>query len=301
MKRAVLTIAYGTVDDVDDLPAFLTAIRRGYAPPSELVAEVRRRYLAIGGRSPLNDICLEVTRRIGDRLGLRAVFAGRVWGPTPDQVLAELARDEIREVVVLPLAPYSSPGYVGAVRIAASARTRTGQAPMDVVGPDNWGQEPKLTEAFAASLRRAIAALPQPTRMHTRVLMSAHSLPLATARSGDPYERDVRASAEAVARAVGPSMLPHEVVFQSQGLSGGEWLGPGVRVTLDRLADEGVKQVLFAPIGFIADHAEVLYDLDIEARGWVEARGMGYARAESLNAGDGLIDALEVVARRLLT
>jgi ferrochelatase len=299
MQRAVLTIAYGTVDDLDDLPAFLTAIRRGNAPPPAMVAEVRRRYLAIGGRSPLNEICRDVTRRIGERLGLRAAFAGRMWGPTPADVLAELGRAGATQVVVLPLAPYSARDYVETVRVAAKALTMTGKAGIDVVGPDNWGQEPRLTEAFAASLSRAVAALPESTRRHARVLMSAHSLPLAVARAGDAYERDVRASADAVALAVGRSMLPHEVVFQSQGLGGGEWLGPDVRTTLDRLAAEGVTKVIFAPIGFLADHAEVLYDLDVEARGWAEARGMEYARAGSLNASDGLIDALEVVARRL--
>jgi ferrochelatase len=119
-------------------------------------------------------------------------------------------------------------------------------------------------------------------------------------RGGDPYEQEVRASAEAVARAVGSAMPPWEVVFQSQGMGGGEWLGPDVRAVLDRLAAEKTEHVLFAPTGFLADHVEVLYDLDLEARGWAEARGMTYARTESLNASDGLVDALEAVARRVM-
>ncbi len=295
---ALLTIAHGTVDSLDDLPAFLTVIRRGHAAPPPLVAEVRRRYEAIGGRSPLNDVCREVTRKVGERLGLRAAFAARLWAPKPDAVLAELAAEGVERVVVLPLAQHSAPLYVDAVRRAADARSASGAPPMEIVGPGNWGQAPELTQAFADSLAGALELLPDPAR--SRVLFTAHSLPLAVVRGGDPYEREVRASAEAVARAVGGAMPRHEVVFQSQGMGGGEWLGPDVQGSLARLAEDGVKHALFAPIGFLADHVEVLYDLDIEARGWAEARGLSYSRMASLNASDALVDALVAVAAPLL-
>jgi ferrochelatase len=293
---AILTIGHGTVDALEELPAFLAVIRRGHAPPVELVAEVRRRYEAIGGRSPLNDICRELTRRVGERMAVPAAFAGRLWGPKPDVILADLARHGVTRVVVLPLAQHSARLYVDAVRAAAE----TVGAKVDVLGPENWGQHPALTTAFASSLTKALALVPEGIRPRTRVLMTAHSLPLAVVRGGDPYEAEVRASARAVASAVGATMLPHEVIFQSQGMSGGEWLGPDVESTLSRLASEGVKHVLFAPTGFLADHVEVLYDLDIEARGWAEAHGMTYGRMVSLNAGDGLVDALEAVARGVL-
>jgi len=295
MTTAVVTIGHGTVESLDDLPAFLAVIRRGHAAPPDLVAEVRRRYEAIGGRSPLLSICQELTRRLGERLGLRAAFAGRLWGPSPDAVIAQLTAAGVTRVVVLPLAQHSARLYVDAVRAVAEKR----DPKIAVLGPDNWGQEAKLTAAFAASLTKAVAGVPGDLVPHTRVLLTAHSLPLAVVRSGDPYEQEVRTSAEAVTRAVGP-MPKHEVIFQSQGMSGGEWLGPDVRTTLDRLAGEGTKHVLFAPTGFLADHVEVLYDLDIEARGWAEERGMTYGRMESLNAGDGLVDALEAVAKRVL-
>jgi ferrochelatase len=298
VATAVLTIAYGTVDDLDDLPAFLTAIRRGAPPSPELAAEMRRRYEAIGGRSPLNDICCELTRRLGDRLGIPAAFAGRYWRPSVDDVLACLARQGASRVVVVPLAPYSADEYVGVVRVAANDRIARGEPPVEVVGSGNWGDEPRLVTAFAASLRRVLVDLADPSRSRARVLMTAHSLPLSARRLVERYEREVRTAAEAVARAVGDVMPPYEVVFQSRGMGGGEWLGPDVPTTLARLADEGVRNVVFAPIGFVADHAEVLYDLDIEARGWAEARGMRYARMESLNAGDGIVDAVEAVARR---
>lgn len=300
----LLVIAHGTVDSLEDLPPFLAAIRRGHAAPPELICEVRRRYEAIGGRSPLNDICREVTRKLGGRLGVPAVFAARMWDPKPEQALEELARRGVTRVMVVPLAQHSGALYVETVRAAARARVERGAPEVLVVGPANWGQEPKLTLAFAASLARAIARVPQESRAAARVLFTAHSLPISILRGGDPYEREVRASAASVAAllstAAGPGpVLPHEVIFQSQGLSGGEWLGPDVESTLSRLAHEGVKHVVLAPIGFLADHVEILYDLDIEARAWASARGMGYTRMESLNAGDGFIDALVAVVAGL--
>jgi protoporphyrin/coproporphyrin ferrochelatase len=300
-EQALLVIAHGTVDDLDDLPAFLALIRRGHAPPPELVAEVRRRYEAIGGRSPLNDICQEVTRKLGERLGLRAEFAARLWKPKAEVALGDLAASGASQVVVVPLAQHSAPLYVDAARRAAAVRTEAGEAPLEIFGPANWGREPKLTATFAASLSRALVAIPEAARAKACVLFTAHSLPLAVIRGGDPYEGEVRASAAAVAEVVGASMPRHEVIFQSQGMGGGEWLGPDVRSTLERLAGEGVKHVVFAPIGFLADHVEVLYDLDIEARAWTVERGMEYSRIESLNASDPLIDALCAVVRSVQT
>jgi ferrochelatase len=300
MQDAILTIGHGTVDDLDDLPAFLATIRRGHAASPELVAEVRRRYEAIGGRSPLNDICRDVTRLLGERLGLRAAYAGRMWAPKAVDVLTELGAIGVTRVVVVPLAQHSAPLYVETVRAAALAAKDAGDAPIEVVGGGNWGQEPLLTSALAAALTEAIGRVPETLRGTTRIVMSAHSLPLAVVRAGDPYEREVRESASAVAKAVGARMLPHQVIFQSQGMSGGEWLGPDVRTVLDGLATEGVAHVLFAPIGFLADHVEVLYDLDIEARRWAEERGMSYSRTTSLNASEALVLAVAAVARRAL-
>jgi ferrochelatase len=231
---------------------------------------------------------------------MRAAFCARLWKPLPEVVLGDLAAAGAGRVVVVPLAQHSAPLYVDAVRRAVRARSDAGAAPIEVVGPGNWGQQPELTQAFVASLTRALVGL-DVARTDVRVLFTAHSLPIAVVRGGDPYEREVRASAAAVVEAMGARMPPHEVVFQSQGMGGGEWLGPDVRTSLERLARQGVREVVFAPIGFLADHVEVLYDLDIEARGWAEELGMSYRRIDSLNASDALIDALSAVARGVLS
>jgi ferrochelatase len=300
VKTAVLLVAHGTVEDLDDLPPFLTKIRRGHPAPPALVAEVRRRYEAIGGKSPLLTICREVATRLEARLGLPVRLAMRLWRPYPKEVLAELIDQGIERIVVLPLAQHSAPIYGETVVAAAKELAAEGRPSLAVVAANNWGQERALTSAFAAEVIRALDETPEAVRQKTLLLYTAHSLPLAIIRGGDPYEKEVRASALAIGKQLGSASPPSDVAFQSQGMGGGEWLGPDLPASLDAAKAAGHEHVLIAPIGFLADHVEVLYDLDIEAQTLAKERGMTLARTKSLNASDGLIDALEQVARPLL-
>ena len=302
----LVLIAHGTVDSLDDLPEFLTNIRRGHAPSPELLAEVRRRYEAIGGRSPLNDVTREAARKLEARLGVPTRMAMRLFRPYPREVLSELAGLGVRRVVVLPLAQHSAPLYNEAVKQAA----REVPGIEEVRGAPNWGREPALTEAFAESIAEALDRLPAAGGEETALVLTAHSLPVSVIEAGDPYEREVRASAEDVAAAVRArrpgAFAEHVVSFQSQGMSTGPggrpvaWLGPDLRATLEGLAGKGVRRVVVAPIGFLADHVEILYDLDIEARAWAEELGMVLERSASLNASDRLVGVLAAVAERVL-
>lgn len=295
MKTAVVLIAHGTVDDLDDLPAFLTAIRRGHAAPPALATEVRRRYEAIGGRSPLNAISHDVAVGLEARVGVPVRLAMRLWKPYPKEILTELVADGVERVVVVPLAQHSARVYAEAVE---SAAREIGS--LHVTCADNWGREPALTRAFADEIRRALAEMAESARPATLLLMTAHSLPLAVLRGGDPYEEEVRASAAAIVLELGSGSPSCQVAFQSQGMGGGEWLGPDLVASLDAARSAGKKHVLVAPIGFLADHVEILYDLDIEAQALASARGLTLARTRSLNASNGLLDALENVTRPLL-
>lgn len=300
---AVVLVAHGTVDSLDELPEFLKNIRRGHPAPPELLAEVRRRYEAIGGQSPLNAINRELAQRLEARLGMPVRTANRLFHPYPKDVLPELVEGGAKRVLVVPLAQHSAPIYGDAVKAAAQ------EAGLDVqvLAAPNWGRTPELTEAFARSVVETLARVPDGERDRTSLLFTAHSLPVSIIEAGDPYEDELRASAEAVAarvRDLAPGrFVDHLVAFQSQGLSAGPggrpmaWLGPDLRSRLEVLAARGRKEVVIAPIGFLADHVEILYDLDIEARGWAEELGITLRRAPSLNASDGLVDALAAVTR----
>ncbi len=293
---AVVAVSHGTVDDLADLPGFVTNVRRGRPAPAELVAELRRRYEAIGG-SPLNRINAQVAAKLAARLGVPVVPANRLWHPFVREVFADLAGRGTRRVVLLPLAQHSTHVYAEDAKRAAEA---TGLALACVPA---WGGQGDLTAAFAT---RIVASLGAPhDAARTTVVMTAHSLPRSIVDAGDPYERDVRASAAAIGAAVRERVgsVRTEVAFQSQGMAGPapvEWLGPDLRAALDDARQHGAQRVLLAPIGFLADHVEVLYDLDVEARAMAAERGMAFARAPSLNADDDFVSVLANVCRPLL-
>jgi ferrochelatase len=288
MTQAVLLVSHGTVDDLGDLAAFVTNVRRGRPPGDDLVAELRRRYEAIGGRSPLNDVNARLAEKLAARLGVRVAWAGRLWKPYPRDVLAALAKEGVTRVAVVPLAQHSAHVYEDDARRGAEGLG------LEIACAPGWGQTPALLDAFAARIRDVVG-----DPAGTTVILSAHSLPRAVVDRGDPYEREVRAAAKAVSERLGDGVRT-VVAFQSQGFGGGEWLGPDLREAIDAAAASGDRRVVFAPIGFLADHVEILYDLDIEAAAMARDRGLASARARSLNDDDDLVDVLAGVARPLL-
>ncbi len=296
---AVVLIAHGTVDAQRDLPEFLANIRHGHAAPAELVAEVTRRYEAIGGRSPLNDLNREIARKLEARLGQRVRLANRLFHPYPKDVVAKLVSDGVTRILSVPLAQHSA----GVYRTAMESAVEAVGASVELVCAPNWGRVPELTAAFADSALEALARVPEGRADETALILTAHSLPLAVVKDGDPYETELRASAEAVAlqvRARGGEISEHRVAFQSQGIGTAmPWLGPDLRSTFEELQKLGKKHLVIAPIGFLADHVEILYDLDIEAKAWAEELGTVLYRTTSLNATAGLIDALAAVIRDL--
>ena len=306
MKTGVLLIAHGTVDALDELPEFLAKIRRGHAAPPELLAEVRRRYEAIGGQSPLTSISRSLAAKLEHKLGLPVRLAMRLWRPYPREVLEELAKEGVTRVVVVPLAQHSASVYADAVKEAAAALVSEGGPTISLACASNWGQNQTLLAAYANAIVRATEGIPKDEHRLTTVVMSAHSLPKFIIDAGDPYEREFRASAASIAAALPKDGPKHVVAFQSQGMGKGpggkpmEWLGPDLVTTLDAIAKGGDKHVVVAPVGFLADHVEILYDLDIEARGWANERKLGFSRTDSLNDGDALVDALAEVARPLI-
>jgi ferrochelatase len=295
VTTAVLLTCHGTVDKVEDLPAFLHNIRRGRPTPTHIVDEVQRRFTRIGG-SPLMRITAEQGAALEARLGVPVRIAGRLWGPYPAEVVAELAASGTTTLISLPLAPQSVEVYHAGVREAAAAHPG-----VEVRCAPAWGLEPSLIDAFLESIDEALARYPEDRRKSIPVLLTAHSLPQRIIDMGDAYEREFRAMAEAVAARVAERGNPARIAFQSQGMDGGVWLGPDLQSTFAALAAAGQTEIVIAPIGFVAEHVETLYDLDIEAPGIAEKAGVHrIERAGAMNTRPKFIDALEAVVRRLL-
>lgn len=286
----VLLVAHGTVTNLDDLPDFVSRIRRGRPAPPGLVEELRRRYEAIGG-SPLLDITRAQGTALAKALDLPVLAAMRLWHPTVEEVLVASSGLHFERLCVLPLAPFSVHVYFEAAQASLErARPRLARAPT-LLEPAPWGTEPSFVDAHVDKLRAALGE----ADAETEVLLTAHSLPAQAIRAGDPYEQQLRASAAAIGEKLG---RPFSVAFQSQGADGGDWLGPDLKTSLEAAARAGKRRVVLSPIGFPAEHVETLYDLDIEAAAWARELGLELVRVRALDDDPGLIRALEAVARR---
>lgn len=313
-RTAVVLIAHGTVEDLADLPRFLANIRRGHAPPPELVAEVRRRYEAIGGRSPLTDISRSLARKLEAELGIPVRLAMRLFSPFPKDVLAGLAKEGRDRIAVVPLAQHSAKIYVSAVADAAAELAKAEGGPSFTVrGAGNWGRTPSLAAAFEGVVREALVAAGVTSKdevASTTLLFTAHSLPKFIIDAGDPYDVEVREAAREVGARITQSPelagLDVRVCYQSQGMSQPArdgtippWLGPDLKESLQSIA-QTKKRVVVAPIGFLADHVEILYDLDIEAMGWAKDLSLAFSRTRSLNDSEPMVRAITDVARSVL-
>lgn len=284
-KDAVVLIQHGSVEDPAEIPDFVRTIRRGRPTPQSVVDEVTHRWKAIGG-SPLFTITKAQAAALQQRLGVDVAVGARLWKPWAKDVVRELASQGVTRVLSLPLAPFSVHVYNETTREACAA------AGIACVEAPAWGEEPALIEGFASVVREM---QPGPD---AHVLFTAHSLPKRVIAMGDPYEGQVRATAEKVAAAL--SLPRWSVASQSQGMDGGDWLGPDLPTAFAQIAASGARRVVVAAIGFLADHTEILYDLDIEAKPIAERAGLVFTRASSLNAHPKLIEALAHVAERAL-
>jgi ferrochelatase len=294
-RRALLLVGHGTIQDTKDVPEFLGHIRRGRPPSDELVAEIRRRYDYIGS-SPL----LRVTESLGAALeaeiGFPVRVAMRFWHPFIEDVLEELVIAKTRELCVLPVAPFSVHIYAGAVSEALSKLSeKVGRdAVPELVSVSAYGEDQRLIEAHAAQIAPLLSGRAPES---TALVLTAHSLPIHVVESGDPYRLEFEAAARAVCRALG---WPGTVAYQSQGEGGGAWLGPTVSDVLGGVRESGKQAVVLAPIGFLADHVETLFDLDVEAKATADSFGLEFHRVAALNDSRALVDVMAGVARRAL-
>lgn len=289
MTDAVLLVGHGTVDQPSEIPEFLSRIRFGRPASAELIHEITSRYQQIGG-SPLLHTSRAQAAALQQRLELPCLVAMRMWHPLIADVIQSAQQQQLRRLLVLPLAPYSVTVYSQAAQRAVSERNLS-DVTLSAVHP--WGSHPQLVAAWCQQIRPWLAADPA-----AQLVLTAHSLPSHVIRAGDRYQDEVSQSAAAIAQALGTT---HHLAFQSQGADGGDWVGPTLQQTLARAAGEGKRHVVVAPIGFLSDHVETLYDLDVEAKAQAEQLGLRFSRVPALNESPALIDALEAVARSAIT
>ncbi len=300
---AVLLMAYGGPDSLGDVEPYLLDVRGGRPTPPELVAEIKRRYALIGGRSPILDLTRQQAAALEAQLNrdggrrFRTYVGMRHWQPRIKEAVVQIAQDGIRRVIAVAMAPHNSKLSTGAYFNRLDEAIREMGAQMDVAAIRSWHDEPGLIAALAEKATAALARFE--TGTPPKVIFTAHSLPARILEEGDPYDVQLRETACLLADRLALPADRWRFCYQSAGRSPEPWLGPPVEEVLLELIQAGEKQLLVVPIGFVCDHVETLYDLDIAARKLVEAHGAHLERSESLNASPAFIAALaEVVKRR---
>jgi ferrochelatase len=296
MKSAVLLLAHGSPESAEEIPEYLQRVTSGRPLPSHVVEEIAHRYKLVGF-SPLTCWTMKQRDQLACELGRPVYFGMRNWKPFIPDVLATMADDSVEHAVVICLAPQNSRTSVGLYRRAVE---NDGKCPFTIDFIESWHDQPMLVNAFSEKLVAGWKAACREAGSDIPIIFTAHSVPERTISAGDPYQQQAHHTAELVARRVGLKEGSWAFAFQSQGMSGGPWVGPTVEDTIAGLKQQGATGVFIDPIGFLCDHVEVLYDIDIAFRQFAERLSMGLWRAESLNDSPLLTSALANIARSRL-
>jgi ferrochelatase len=330
-RTAILLLAHGTPDKLSEMAEYLQNVTGGRPLPPEVVAELQHRYARIGlldeatpERPPLTRWSLLQGRMLSDLLGQHVYIAMRNWHPYIADVVAQMKADGIQHALVLCLAPQNSRTSTGLYRRALMQAVGDSFTVDFIAG---WADEPLLAQAFAERLWPAWAEACAITEARVPILFTAHAVPCRTIMSSiptadphpgapvpadgiqhygtsqnpDPYPVECKQTALAIAAALRPLGLTDAdwfFAFQSQGIAGAPWIGPTVPDTLKALAEAGHKAVVLQPVGFLCDHVEILYDIDIDFTQQAAALGMQLSRAESLNDSPTLIRAIDSALHR---
>jgi protoporphyrin/coproporphyrin ferrochelatase len=293
---AVLLMAMGGPDCLENVEPFLLDVRGGRPTPPELVEEIRERYRATGGKSPAVGITKEVAKKLEARLNeggeprYRVYVGLRHWHPFIEETFGELLAEKPEHIIGLCMAPQQSSLSTGAYRKKVEEAQVNQQSTCSVSYVGSWNRHPKLIAAIVENIKQGLLKFPAEVRAMVPVLFTAHSLPERIVSLKDPYPEEVKGTVEAVTALLGSQ--PTRFAYQSQGRSGEKWLGPTVESAIEDLSRAGHRHVLVAPIGFLCDHVETLYDIDIELRQLAMKQGMKLERIAMLNDSPVLVETL---------
>jgi ferrochelatase len=287
----VLLMAHGTPSSMDEMPEYLRLVRGGRPPSPELIAEMRHNYEAIGGKSPLTELTFAQGAALSRLLGAHIPVAVgmRNWKPFLQQAIDELVSKGVTRIIGIPLAPQFSTLSVTKYFDAASAALPPG---ISLEPIHSFFNHPLLLDAFAERLRLAAP------RADEEIVFTAHSLPTRVIEAGDPYATEVAGTARGVAERCG--VARYRLAYQSAGRTPEPWIGPDLSDLIREASADGIRQFLVVPVGFVCDHTEILFDIDVQALGTARELGASLRRTESLNSSPTFIAALESLVREKL-
>jgi ferrochelatase len=294
-------MAYGSPNSLDEVGDYLAQVRGGRGSSPDEIEHLKLRYQRVGGRTPL----LQITKSQADALekklfseGLapQVYFGMKHWHPFIEDTVEKISTDNPSVLVGLALAPHYSKlsigGYEESVRRGLSRKNSNVQFVM----VNSWHTQPSLIKALATRVSDGLRKMRSSEA--TSVVFTAHSLPLSAVSADDPYQTQLLQTSQLVAKET--NVTDWSLAFQSASGPTGTWLGPSLKEKISELSKKGIKQVLVCPVGFVSDHLEILYDLDVEARDHANSRGIAFARTSSLNDDPTFIEALAAVVRPFL-
>jgi len=292
--KALLLLAFGGPRSLDEVELFLTRLFRGRKPSPEQLERIKERYRLIGGSSPLPEITFKQAKALETSLNAKGYsfksYAGMRYGhPLIEETFKKILEDGIREIIALPMTPFRSRASTGAYVEEANQVNKNLGEKIEVSFVEGWHLHPLFIEAIREKIQEGLMQFVPEERKKVHLIFSAHSLPKSLLED-DPYVKDMEESVKEVLKKVEP--LPWHMAFQSKGMGPGEWLGPDVESVLEELSKKKIREVLIDPIGFVSDHIEILYDVDILYRDKAKLLGMELKRTPSLNFSKRFIEAL---------
>ena len=295
--RALLLLAFGGPRSLAEVEPFLTRLFRGRRPSKEVLERVKERYRLIGGASPLLKITQGqaegIEKRLSEKGHLFKPYVGMRYGhPMIEETMKQILQDGITEVIAIPMTPFQSRESTGAyIEEVKRIQKNIGEV-LKVSFVVGWHMHPLFLEAIREKVREGLMGFTPEERKGVRFLFTAHSLPKAVVEK-DPYAREIEESIKGVVE--GLEHLAWRMAYQSKGGPSEEWIGPDVESILTNLSQERVERVLIVPIGFVSDHIEILYDIDIVYREKAKSLGIKLKRTSSLNFSEKFIEALSAI------
>jgi ferrochelatase len=282
----VLIMAYGGPNSLAEIPGYLSDIRAGRPTTPAVLAEITHNYAQIGGKSPLLEISRRQLAAVQAQLDpgkFRCYLGMRHWSPWIEEVIGQMLDDGITHAISLVLAPHFSKLSIAKYqeKIADGLAMYRGEIQFEHIA--SYHDAPPLIQALTERVQNGLARWPAVERDEVHVVFSAHSLPERILKMGDPYDKQLRETAQLVAERAGLSPDRWSWSYQSAGRSPEPWLGPQIEEHLPALAEQGIKNVVSVPVGFVSDHVEILYDIDIKAQGVAQELGMRLERPPALN------------------
>ena len=299
-RTGIFLMAHGAPESTDDIPEYLKKIRGGKKSEPETIEIIRDRYTQIGGKSPLREITAELADRLEKFLNQQGshfkVYVGmRNWDPYILDEVKRMKEDGVEKVIALCLAPqfstWSTKLYFNAFKEALKS---CGAENIEVHLIGSWANHPLLIDVFSEKYREALKKINLEKSESVHTIFTAHSIPSESIELGDPYDQEFNKTVQLLVERVQPNHWYQ--AYQSQGMIPVPWLGPTVESVLDKISQLGSKTVLVVPVGFVCDHVEILFDIDIEFKKYAEDRKLTLYRTESLNFSPTYIEALASIA-----